>query len=200
MKDWQLAEFCLNTYVPPCQIMVGADLACNIIDTADGIVVAFRGTVDAEGWARDFDAVPKYNHLVGWCHEGFLNGATALMQRINLPNVPDPLIFTGHSLGAALAAIVFCLRRASHERADQLVTFGSPRPGYAALGGFASGLPVREYLRGNDPVPSLPYNWTAFPYVHIREPMIGIGHADLSNAWNCHSIRGYLADLKAGDK
>jgi len=197
MKDWQLADLCRETYIPPTTKMVGSDLAFNIAEDDDAVIVAFRGTTNAPGWARDFDAVPKSNHLIGWCHAGFLDGATALMQYIDLPQ-GKRAIFTGHSLGAALAAIVFGLRHASGESADELVTFGSPRPAFAQLSLRVAGFPVREYLRGNDPVPDLPYSFAAFPYRHVREPMIGIGQPQ-TDAWLCHSITGYISDLKARD-
>jgi len=195
VKDSDLAQLCYETYVPPCSIMVGDDLACNITQTDTEVIVSFRGTINAAGWARDIDAIPKYNDLLGWCHEGFLNGATTLLQYIEIP-AGKRVTMTGHSLGAALASLVFGLRIASKQSADVLVTFGSPRPAYENLATILAALPVREYLRGNDPVPDLPYYTTAFPYRHAREPMLGIGQPQ-SDSWACHDIRGYIADLKS---
>lgn len=193
ITDLSLAMACARVYLPGVTIEAGADLAVNVKDWGGPIVVSFRGTANVKGWLRDIDALPKSHDLLGYCHAGFLAGATQVWQKLSLPEGRD-IILTGHSLGGALAIIVAALRIAAGERVDRLVTFGAPRAGYSRLVEILAGVDVRQYRRGDDPVPLVPFDLIAFPYKHVREPLISIGRAQIG--FSDHDIEGYIADLE----
>lgn len=194
-SDADLADICAETYVPPTTVQIGSDLAANVIDQGERVVVAFRGTINIEGWIRDFDALPKSHPLLGYCHSGFLSGACALVQTLTIPK-DKTVVLTGHSLGGALAVLVGALRIAVGERVDTLVTFGAPRAGFRAMRALWLAHEVRQYRRGNDPVTDVPLDIPIMPYTHLANALISIGKPDPDRAWNCHSIRGYAADLR----
>jgi triacylglycerol lipase len=104
-------------------------------------VVAFRGTEPDD--PTDLFADARFTKVTwdgaGRVHEGFRN---ALPDPAALgPMIPAGarVLFTGHSLGAALATLAAALRRPDH-----LYTFGSPRVGDAE---FASGLHGVDHAR-----------------------------------------------------
>lgn len=93
-------------------------------------IVAFRGTEPDSVGDIGTDLVAT---LVGWphggkVHRGFARAFASVQadvdRWIDENDEGTPPIFTGHSLGAALATLA-----ASHRKAAVLVTFGSPRVG-----------------------------------------------------------------------
>lgn len=201
VQDDYLALLSMKSYVPPADLILAEDLHVTItkmvghVDPSPSTVVAFRGTANVAGWLRDFSALPKSHPIIGYCHEGFLAGAAAIVQKLDIP--PDlPTYFTGHSLGGALALVTAALRVTNGDRVDKVVTFGSPRAGYSALAWAldAAKVEVAQYRRGNDPVPLVPLDLIALPFRHVREPLIQVG-VPQEPAILCHSIAGYVEDV-----
>lgn len=101
----------------------------------DAICITFRGSVDANDYERDLEFMHKSilvgpdNTLVD-VHKGFLDAWRSVEHEIVefLRTVPTTkkVIFTGHSLGAAIATIG-AARLWMYK--PELVTFGSPRVG-----------------------------------------------------------------------
>ena len=55
---------------------------------------------------------------------------------------------------------------------------------------------VRQYRRGNDPVPLVPFDVPPFlQFLNARDPLIAIGVAQ-SDPFACHAIAGYVADVE----
>jgi hypothetical protein len=195
LTDDALAAACLSSYLPGhSQIEIGDDLSAEISDCRGGCVVAFRGTCNIVGWLRDFDALPVAHEGLGTCHAGFLRGASKLWNKLELPKTAETVILTGHSLGGALAVLVGALRVIAGERVDAIVTFGAPRAAYARVAEVLAPVAVRQYRRGEDPVPDVPFDLPAFPYKHAREPLVAVGKA-AGIRWDDHSIRGYIDDV-----
>jgi len=119
--------------------------ACLVGQNADGIIVAFRGTLppslkDPESllnWLEDFFDVPKSApNVPGEVHSGFYDatmsiiaGVAAAAQSLN-PGPSKKILVTGHSLGGAMASIgAYILSQTYRLPIQQVVTFASPRPG-----------------------------------------------------------------------
>jgi pimeloyl-ACP methyl ester carboxylesterase len=135
----------------PQSICGGDDFinSCLVGQNADGIIVAFRGTLppslkDPESllnWLEDFFAIPRpAPNVPGMVHSGFY-GATmsviaeiaAAVQKLD-PTSSQPILVTGHSLGGAMASIAaYILHQTFHIPIRQVVTFASPKPGDIAF-------------------------------------------------------------------
>jgi hypothetical protein len=148
--------------------------ACLVGENADGIIVAFRGTLPPSlkgsesllNWLEDFFDVPKSaSNVPGQVHSGFYDatmsiivGVAAAVQNLN-PGPAKKILVTGHSLGGALASIgAYILSQTYHLPIQQVVTFASPKPGDV---GFQSGYQAVinnqvRYENYQDVVPLLP--------------------------------------------
>jgi hypothetical protein len=118
-------------------------------------ILTFRGTeLDLRDWLADLDARPVLWPEGGQTHRGF---AAALDKRVwakvegVLALSQGRLLYTGHSLGAALATLA-ASRRSPHA----LYTFGSPRVGDSAFAQTLTGLDHRRYVNSCDFACQLP--------------------------------------------
>ena len=119
--------------------------ACLVGQNADGIIVAFRGTLPPSlkvpesllNWLEDFFDIPKTApNVPGEVHSGFYDatmsiiaGVATAMQNLN-PSPSKKIFVTGHSLGGAMASIgAYILSQTYHLPIQQVITFASPRPG-----------------------------------------------------------------------
>lgn len=125
--------FPLATTIP---ITVGADQAV-VIANEHLVVVAFRGTDNAENWVRNFNFLPAKTAF-GPVHAGFLEAFRALWPDVArsiaaLRDKNQPIWLTGHSLGGAIALLAAAeLQRAALPIAG-IVTFGQPPVGASAF-------------------------------------------------------------------
>lgn len=119
-------------------------------------VLAFRGTdsEDPTDLLDDFDAIPKPWRAGGSVSTGFSDalvevwpGIDAVLQAIG----GFKLLFTGHSLGAAMATLA-----ASLHRPASLYTFGCPRVGDQAFVDVLGGLDNHRYVDCSDLVARVP--------------------------------------------
>jgi Lipase (class 3) len=119
-------------------------------------VLAFRGTDsdDPSDLLDDVNALPQPWQLGGKVHSGFdkalqeiwpeIDPALALLNEYKL-------LFTGHSLGAAMATLASSL-----QKPKSLYTFGSPRVGDQAFVDLLQGLDNHRYVDCCDLVARLP--------------------------------------------
>ncbi len=118
-------------------------------------VLVFRGTeaedptdlaTDAEAWLTSWDRG-------GRVHRGFAEALLRAWPTIQdlLKQVERKLLFTGHSLGAALATLA-----ASTYRPAGVYTFGSPLVGDEAFTNTLSGLDIQRYVDCCDIVCQMP--------------------------------------------
>ena len=201
ISDLACAQFCAATYNQPPTLPVpatGTDLRISAL--ADGFVVAFRGSVTAEDWARDFICAPvvdRQDPQLGSCHAGFLDGAESVIAAIAAAVGNRQFCLTGHSLGGALALGAGALLSCSGKPPAAIVTFGAPRFGMAKFVAALAPIAVRQYRRGNDPVPFVPFDVPPFlQFLNARDPLIAIGAAR-RDPFACHAIEGYVADVEA---
>jgi hypothetical protein len=121
-------------------------------------VLVFRGTANAADWITDADAVPQWDRELGFVHSGFLESMDAVLVEVQAA-VGGPIeVVTGHSLGGARARIAAAKLLYRKQPVRQLVTFGSPKPGFANLARVIqkSGAAHISFRNRNDPVPLVP--------------------------------------------
>lgn len=139
-------------------------MACLIVvaDSPPLSIVAFRGTDDARDWLTNLHAVTSRWKPGGRTHLGFKHAWYSLAPDLArlLRKLPRTRLLCGHSLGGALASL-----EASARGGDALYTFGSPRPGNAALHATVS-LPHFRVVNDHDPVPELPITGPPFFFAH----------------------------------
>ncbi|KNE72071.1 hypothetical protein AMAG_16009 [Allomyces macrogynus ATCC 38327] len=152
------------------------------------IIVVFRGSVTADNWLKDFDFVlvaypyarPPAAGLAARdvrVHRGFVQVYEAVRHdllatiAVTAQRYPHAtIIFTGHSLGAAvttLAAADAATAVVSPSRVH-LLNFASPRVGnadFSAMVGTMGMVAVDRFTEGNDLVPHVPL--MAFGYWHV---------------------------------
>ena len=199
ISDLKLVQCCAATYdEPPTLPMPASGTDVRVSAVADGMVVAFRGSVTAEDWARDFICAPimdREDPQLGLCHAGFLDGAESVVAAISAAVGNNKCYLTGHSLGGAFALGVGALLACSGKSPEAIVTFGAPRYGMAKFVEVLQPIDVRQYRRGNDPVPLVPFDVPPLlEFRDAREPLISIGVAQ-RDPFVCHAIAGYLADV-----
>jgi hypothetical protein len=118
-------------------------------------VVAFRGTdasdpTDLGDDAKFFQTKWPQGGLV---HRGFAEALGQILPSLTeaLAQVSGRILFTGHSLGAALATLLASIRRP-----DFLYTFGSPRVGDSEFVSTLNGLGNRRFVNCSDIVTRIP--------------------------------------------
>ena len=138
------------------------------------VVLAFRGTEPDEwrDWLTDLAYIKTDFPGGGRVHQGFYFALVKIWDAVeaDLKNLAYPKIYTGHSLGAAIALEAAVLRppRETH-------VFGCPRVGNKA---FAERLPegTVRYENWADPVTFIPPKispWQAYhAYRHDRRPTL----------------------------
>ena len=133
------------------------DVVCAHRAFSDCDALVFRGSVTFEDWVRDADALPVSDPEVGLVHHGFLAGLDDLLAQA-LPAMQSPIVLTGHSLGGARARIAAGKLIARHRLVAQVITFGSPKPGYFNLANILqrSSCAHSSYRHASDVVPDLP--------------------------------------------
>ncbi len=99
-----------------------------------------------------------------------------------------PIYFTGHSKGAAEATIAAALTAIHLRPPAALVTFGSPRVGFA-LGRRLAGVASLRLVNGDDPVPRHPYPLWGYRHVDI---VMRSGRST-DNAFHDHRMAEYIA-------
>jgi hypothetical protein len=130
-------------------------------------VLAFRGTEATH--VRDLltdGEVPLESWVKGGrAHEGFSDAILEVWPMVEpaLEQVAGPILFTGHSLGAALATLAATLRRPA-----ALYTIGSPRVGDPAFVLSLAGLRGERYEDCCDIVCQIPFE--EMGYAHYGNP------------------------------
>ncbi|KAJ1750502.1 26S proteasome regulatory subunit rpn6 [Coemansia sp. RSA 989] len=146
------------------------------------IVVAFRGSADAEDWVQDsefaFDPWPP--HLPGsMVHHGFLSAYQSVAP--NVTNIVAQLaarypsykmVFTGHSLGGAetvLCAVDMLSQHPELKHRMYIYTYGMPRIGNEVWASSIEALdmPIYRVVYENDLVPHIPFQWLG--YMHFSQ-------------------------------
>jgi predicted lipase len=140
-----------------------------VIEQADGVIIAFRGTSNVRDFVTDakfFRALLLQQSNGDRCevHTGFLSAyesiiadLTAHLREIVVSN--RPVIVTGHSLGGALAILAALELKRHGFNITQVYTFGQPRVGNKAFAAMYNAVlkdSTFALVNEGDPVPLLP--------------------------------------------
>ena len=147
------------------------------LSNAGEIVVAFRGTDNLENWIENLKSAVMVPYAgCSGCEvaDGFNDAWSRLSQQVvgavqNLGGTDVPLVVTGHSLGAAMAALAaFQLKGMGYELSRPVYTFGQPRvgnPTYASAHDAAFSGMWWRVVHYADVVPHLPPELLGFHHV-----------------------------------
>lgn len=137
-------------------------------------VLVFRGTENLRDFIRDLEATSKPVHGSGVrVHDGWEEAFESVWPAIDaaLKTVAQPVFYTGHSLGAALAT------RAALERPPRaLYTFGSPRVGNTAFVSTVNAATVAfRIVDDRDLVTKVPLESMGYAHAGVPVPLSAPG-------------------------
>ncbi len=131
-------------------------------------VVVLRGSVTPQDWFRDALAITIPTRI-GRVHAGFKLGMEYMWADLK-PMLTQPVIVTGHSLGAARASILTALMIADDHAPVARVVFGEPKPGLLDHALFVASIPGRSYRNGDtlhhDLITDVPFSLPPEQYMH----------------------------------
>jgi hypothetical protein len=174
-SDAYLASLCGMVYSPLALLKFDHfdagedDGVCWALKKLPGFdVVILRGSVTGLDWIRDLRAL-AIKTRIGHVHIGFHAGMEHVWSDLR-PLVNQPCIVTGHSLGAARAAILTALMAIDGAAPAARVVFGEPKPGMIDLAETIKAVPGRSYRNGDDLhhdlVTDVPFSFPPLQYVH----------------------------------
>jgi triacylglycerol lipase len=183
-----------------------------VAESADRIVIAFRGTDSKADWVSDAVARQidyKFAPLAGQTHCGFTRiYSSARKQILAILKSLSPakkLAITGHSLGGALATLCAADKAVySRIQSPETYTFGSPRVGDPTFASVFNRRPVVSWRVYNmfDLVPLVPprifkspINGCVYYYMHVQTgyPL----RFRKGSASDNHAISNYIDALKS---
>ena len=131
-------------------------------------IVVLRGSVTIKDWLRDIQALAMPSRI-GHVHSGFYAGMEYMWADLK-PMLSQPAIVTGHSLGAARAAVLSALMMVDGVPPVARVVFGEPKPGLLDFAKLIAGIPGRSYRNGDDThhdlITDVPFSFPPQQYVH----------------------------------
>jgi hypothetical protein len=175
LRDAAIADLCALIYKPAAPISFDHfdagedDGICWALKKMPGLdVVIFRGSVTSLDWIRDFRAL-AIKTRIGHVHDGFYAGMEHMWGDLR-PLISQPCVVTGHSLGAARAAVLAALMVADGVTPFARVVFGEPKPGLIDLAEVIKAVPGRSYRNGDerhhDLVTDVPFTLPPLQFVH----------------------------------
>jgi len=137
------ASFSADAYRQSTLCDTGTDTHVLIGESADYLILAFRGTASIRNWITDSEfervnLVACEDGSISKVHKGFERALNSVWERIyarlggsqvfNVQNC-KPIFVTGHSLGGALAILAALTLHRNGFQVAQVYTFGQPRVG-----------------------------------------------------------------------
>ncbi|MGH7852105.1 MAG: lipase family protein [Candidatus Binatia bacterium] len=132
-------------------------------DSHSSVLLAFRGTEQSPmDVAADLETLPVPWTAGGRVHAGFARALSHVWRQIEawLQSHPDRWLYTGHSLGAALATLAASLRKPA-----KLIVFGSPLVGDGDFRKTLAGVAIDRYVDCCDLVCRIPPEELGFRHV-----------------------------------
>lgn len=177
-----------------CRFVESDDSQAFVAADDDVLIAAFRGTEadDVSDWLTDADFTLVDGPLGGKVHEGFYDALADVWQVVQSEIVElDPqqrksLWVTGHSLGAALAALAAARWLDSDRHVHGLYTFGQPRTGDAAFCrnfNFRLKASTFRFVNDNDLVTRVPPRVLGFSHVGTIKYFTDAGRLEGDVSW-----------------
>lgn len=125
------------------------------------VIVAFRGTESLRDWITDAEFSTQDLGDGAEVHLGFHQAWMSIRARVmeSLPKDKSPVLFTGHSLGGALATVAAISAVSEGVNVAGVYTFGQPRVGNSVWAkAYDQALKNKTWRLVNrqDPVPRMP--------------------------------------------
>lgn len=142
--------------------------------TDAGLVIAFRGSDNADSWEADFDIKTINVPGAGKFHAGFWAAWKAIATDVLMASNGQPVTLVGHSLGSALAIAAALDMTISGNPPASVYCFEPPRtsPDLSVRAALAH-VQLHSYVNGLDIVPCLPPDWHhAGLLTHIGKPAL----------------------------
>ena len=169
-------------------------------------IITLRGSVTAEDWFANLAAWPVEHPDLGMVHPGFCDGIAAVWRRVK-PRIKGRLYITGHSRGAAQAALLTAIAVLDNIRPARVVLLGCPRPGGAKLAKILDGASIASYRAvtqfEKDPICDVPFDiMPAAAYVQpvpLRDLPVIVTNAarqDMGLMFAIHFAPDYVAALQ----
>lgn len=173
--------------------------------TDDADIIVPRGSQTVEDWYRDLISEAG-QYLRGWpmlgiVPLGFSHGIVNTYHTAAVLLRPGKqIVFAGHSLACAHAALMAGLHAALRRPAGRMMLAAPPRPGTERLSDLLADWQVTQYRNVGDPVPSVPVPFrdplglVDLPWQHLSPPFILLNEppapGDLS-LFRCHHAALY---------
>ncbi len=171
----------------------------------DTDVVAFRGSVTPGDWLRDTFATPYADRDLGPVHHGFYLGLRNVWADMQPLLRGGPVVLTGHSLGAARAAIMSGIMVSFGRPPAARIVFGEPKPGFQQLADVCKIVPTKSFRNGcginHDVVTDLPLTVPVFGLHYVRQGLVTPVDVDpdpddQSGVFTYHHIHLYLKAMQ----
>lgn len=162
-------------------------------ESADFGILVFRGTSHFRNWVTNLRALPASWRPGGKVHQGFRRALARAWKPVSaaLDSVSGPLIYTGHSLGGALAILA-----ASRRPPGAVYTFGSPRVGDRNFANTLAAVEIYRIVNQHDIVPSLPPEGGTLGFRHVGTALhLTAGRASRTNIEEESQSKPSLLDL-----
>lgn len=215
LTDRQMVLAAASTYDPDSKPIIQAfpdkwwrDSAVRIFSTPmPGInALAIEGTHDPVGWALDFltfampyHSVDNSNTDLGPVHAGFYQAALKVYPAVRQQIGSAPFALIGHSLGAALAALLGAMLIADGIMPVQIGLFAPPRVGSQKFLDILKGATWKAWRYGSDPVPTVPFRlMPEFPYYQLQLTGIGTPVSGILGSLKQHHITNYVNGIPEG--
>jgi hypothetical protein len=176
------------------------------------IIVSFRGSVNVENWVTNIDFVKtNYKSVPGaQVHEGFYaayaavsSEVVAAVKSLLAAHPSASFLFTGHSLGGALATFagVDVKEQIPTSNPVSMYTFGSPRTGNQAFSDHVFALfgsdGYQRVTHYNDVVPHLPP--IPFGFNHAGDEVWYLNSGTDLTFHICNNVKGAPESESCGD-
>lgn len=216
ISDLRAAELCAASYLAnatsPKPFVIfdeGKDdgICWGIVQEDDCDVIVLRGSYTNEDWLRDAMARPYMSRRMGPVHHGFYlgmdNAWTDMKKHLRMD---AKYVITGHSLGAARAALLTGIMLDDAWPIEARIVFGEPKPGFSTLAEFIRGIPARSYRNGisdaHDLVTDLPFTIAALGLDYVHPVPLTLVSApppvdDVTGLFAWHHSSLYVEALKA---